>query len=417
MILLRRLLLLLGVLCLVCLAGCSTLSNYTHVATASVLQPHSGGPPAPCPTPPTAKALNLPAVKTGPDQNIVYFTNEFSTTTNQRTGTLYRYDLTTRTTTSILKLSRTLITEAQLSADGRWILFVSTAPAATTVQMRLVRIDGQFLQTIVSTAVALRNLQWSTDQRQILFTSTCGIYRINTSNGADQLLLKTNNPVFVQSSFWLDTTHMYITTQEPDGPRTTLALLDTTKTNQSINSLPVVFNATAQSDPFCWDADSSYDASTLFINQCVATQTGPDPRVRYQGPSVISAYNPHGSQYQYLFVDQNMAITSVRAVTSKTLLFTVDNTSAHTDLNGLWAVGTDGSNARHMTTRGYLNYYSHFPWTNVSRDGNDYVLHTSQSTANGFINNLEYGALSGGTPVVFVSLTNIDTETVGWTTF
>jgi hypothetical protein len=52
----------------------------------------------------------------------------------------------------------------------------------------------------------------------------------------------------------------------------------------------------------------------------------------------------------------------------------------------------------------------------VSRDSTKYALQIVSSTSSGTIYTLEYGSLSGGSPVVFASITGVPLATVGWTT-
>ena len=62
------------------------------------------------------------------------------------------------------------------------------------------------------------------------------------------------------------------------------------------------------------------------------------------------------------------------------------------------------------------NLFTQFPWSNVSRDSSKYVLQISRPTSAGPLYTLEYGSLSGGSPFVFASITNVQLATVGWTT-
>jgi len=115
-------------------------------------------------------------------------------------------------------------------------------------------------------------------------------------------------------------------------------------------------------------------------------------------------------------VNQGQAFTAVRAVTNNTLLFTVGNTAGNSSQNGLWKVGTNGSNPAHLAPSGALNQFTQFPWSNVSRDSSKYVLQIVHSISTGTTYTLEYGSLSGGSPFVFASITNVQLATVGWTT-
>ena len=60
----------------------------------------------------------------GHHQNIVYILNEGSSD-NPTFGILKRYDVTTGSKTEIVKMANTSIDEAQVSADGQWILFLA----------------------------------------------------------------------------------------------------------------------------------------------------------------------------------------------------------------------------------------------------------------------------------------------------
>ena len=136
---------------------------------------------------------------------------------------------------------------------------------------------------------------------------------------------------------------------------------------------------------------------------------------------MITVRPPTGLSYTYDYVSQSLGFTAVRAVTSNTLLFLVGNTSGDTSHNGLWKVGTNGSNPASLAltpskTNSQFNQFTQFPWTNASRDGSRYVLQIVNSTSSGTTYTLEYGSLSSGSPFVFASITNVQLATVGWTT-
>jgi hypothetical protein len=369
-----------------------------------------------CPAAGTANAASLPSITLGSHPNIVYIVNEATA------GTLKRYDIVTGTKTEVVKLANTSISEAQVSANGQWLLFV--AHVSGQVKLQLVRMDGKFLQTLYCGTP--NQAQWSTDQKYIVFQDTKGTLLLTVNTGALQVeLAPTTNPS-IHPRTWLDNTHVYIELQFVDGPPEVLAVLDITQgSNQNWQKLPVAFDATLNT-PFCWDFDSSFDGKTLFTSQCSNisnTHPGPGPA---HGPGVISSRpafggGPGSSTYTYLYVNQGQAFTTVRAVTSKTLLFLVANTSGDTSQNGLWKVGVDGSNPQLLArTPGsidsQLNQFSQFPWSNVSRESSRYALQIVSTQSNNTTYTLEYGSLSGGAPTVFASITNVQLATVGWTT-
>jgi hypothetical protein len=366
-----------------------------------------------CPAPGTTNAAVMPSITLGTHPNIVYIVNE-GTQAKPAFGTLKRYDIVTAKKVEVIKLANTFMSDAQVSANGQWLLFV--AQVAGQNKLQLVRMDGKFLQTLYCGAPG--EVQWSTDQRLVLFSDTGHIDLLNVTNGVLQVELSFTKGVTIHPRTWLDTTHAYVTLQLPDGPPESLLLLDTSNgPNQNYLKLPVVFNA-GVSTPFCWDFDSSFDGKSLFTSQCKAINnpTGPGASICC-GPSVIANHSPtDGVSYSYVYVNQVQAFTAVRAVTSKTLLFTVGNTNKDTSKNGVWRVGIDGSSPLRLTPSGEFNQFTQFPWSHVSRDGTKYALQIINSVSINTTYTLEYGSLSGGSPIVFASITNVQLATVGWTT-
>ena len=389
-----------------------TSAHSVHTTIASSAAQHAIS--TTCPTPGTARAAVMPPITLGTHPNIVYIVNEYKIG-QPNFGTLKRYDIVTGSKVEIIKLANEHITSAQISANGQWLLFVSQAVGQEKLQLQLIRMDGQFLQNLYCGG-ATGEVQWSTDQRLVVFSDFGGTYLLNVTTGALQVEL-TIPPkgTIVHPRTWLDHTRVYVTIQRPDGPPESLAILDTSKgPNQTLQDLQQVFDAST-STPFCWDFDSSFDATKLFVSQCTTSPVGLGGGPAH-GPSVLTLRPPTGFSYTYLYVSQDLAFTTVRAVTSNTLLFTVGNTSWNRGQNGLWKVGTDGSHPQRLTTSGELNRFTQFPWSNVSRDGSRYVLQIISGTPPNITFTLEYGSLSGGSPFVFASITNVQLATVGWTT-
>ncbi len=333
---------------------------------------------------------------------------------NPTFGTLKRYDVVTGAKVEIVKMPGTVISEAQVSADGQWVLFVANASGQGKLQ--LIRMDGQFLQTLYCGSPS--QAQWSTNQQLIVFADGNNTYLLHTTTGALQIEVTSRiNPV-VHPRTWLDNTRVLVTLQFVDGPPETVAILDTTKgPNQNVHNLQIAFDATS-STPFCWDFDSSFDGRSLFTSQCTASSSLPGPGANvFAGPSVISAYAAGSPvSYSFVYVNQGQAFTAVRAVTSNTLLFTVGSTKGDTSQNGLWKVGTNGSNPLHLAPSGAFNQFTQFPWSNVSRDSSKYALQIVNVSPSASTYTLEYGSLSGGAPVVFASINNVQLALVGWTT-
>lgn len=368
-----------------------------------------------CPAPGTARAAVMPSLTLGTHPNIVYIVNE-GTQASPTAGTLKRYDIVTGGKVEIVKLAHTYIAEAQVSRNGQWLLFVAQVSGRNKLQ--LVRMDGKFLQTLYCGNPS--EVQWSTSQQLALFTDLVSghIDLLNLTSGVLQTELSFSRGVSLHSRTWLDNTRAYITVQFTDAPPQKLIVLDTSKgPNQNYQNLPVAFDS-GPSTPFCWDFDSSYNGKSLFVSQCTAKSLIPAPGEQpCCGPSVITNHSPtDGLSYSYVYVNQSEAFLSVRAVTAKTLLFIVDNTDTHTGQNGVWKVGTDGSSPQRLASSGEFNQFTQFPWSNVSRDGTKYALQITYGGPSHNTFTLEYGSLSGGSPIVFASITNVQLATVGWTT-
>src|ERR687883_238293 len=77
-----------------------------------------------CPPDGTARAAVLRPLRLGGDQNIVYVYNEVPPTTSTAFPHLRRYDVVTGHKTELPVKEGLSIEQAQVSADGQWVLFV-----------------------------------------------------------------------------------------------------------------------------------------------------------------------------------------------------------------------------------------------------------------------------------------------------
>ena len=395
-----------------------------------------------CPPAGTARAWVTANLALGKNQNIVYVVNEFPT--NSVTGTLKRYDLATGNKTEIIKMPKVSIAEAALSSDGQWILFVSSIGQQDELQM--VRMDGQGLQTLYCAANGrIQNVLWSTNQQSVLFSASAapngftGIYLLNLSKGTLQLELKPSQgnlgSPYSMPLTWLDNTRAYISFAEfPIAPIDRLGILDTSSgPGQTISDLTTVYQdkLSAPSTYPCWDADSSYDGSTLFISQCTGLAapncSGSCLLGTREGPSTIITEPAAGSTQHTILTTQMLGIAAVRSISPQTLLLAVENFSRNhsvdTSENGLWKVSSNGTGLTRLTTGGkgqstIINQYTQFPWSNVSRDGSMYAFETtnSGSATYPYTFALLFGSLSGGAPTTFASISDgTQLSIVGWT--
>src|SRR5438067_3252684 len=104
-----------------------------------------------CPADGTARAAVMRPLRLGKHGNVVYIYNEIPLNTSTAFGHLKRYDVVTGQKTELVT-SGIAIQSAQVSADGQWVLFLSTPDPRIDPQhsalLQLVRMDGQGLQTL-----------------------------------------------------------------------------------------------------------------------------------------------------------------------------------------------------------------------------------------------------------------------------
>ena len=396
--------------CLVFLFAASVPLSHAGASSSSASRPLSAAISTRCPSPGTARAASMPSMTLGTHPTIVYIVNESTA------GTLKRYDVVTGGKVEIVKLANTSIDSAQISGNGQWLLFVSgqSVNGSTLYKLQLVRMDGQYLQTLYCSPAqnGLQEVQWSTNRALIAFVTlgntTEYVDVLNTTNGILQTIYSTSTSSFVNVRTWLDLHRLYLTNTRTDQPANTIYLLDVNHPG----TLQTVFNGALS------DLDSSYNSQYLYLSHCVCGYGN-------QGPGSISVVPATGGQQQTLYSSSADAITNVRAVLPSVLLFMVDNVafmgSGNNPDNGLWKMNTDGSGVTRLTTNKTgqspnLNEFSQYPWSNVSRDGTKYVLQIVTASSSSTTYTMEYGSLQGGSPVVFASITSVQLITVGWTT-
>ena len=396
-----------------------------------------------CPPAGTVRAAVTAPLALGRDANIVYLVTEYSASSSNSTSTLKRFDVTTGAKTEILKVPGVTFDSPQISADGHWILFVTSTGQFDELQM--VRMDGQGLQTLYCLpAHGILKALWSTNQQQVLISASAppngftGLYLLNIVKGTIEQVFKPtpgSNPVlgsvFVDPITWLSNTQVYVRFADfPIAPADKIGLLDTDRGTQTIGDLKTVFQqtlGTPHNYP-CFDADSSSDASTLFISLCGGISapncSGSCLLGTREGPSTINTESSTGGNTNTILSNQTMGIASVRAVTSHTLLLLVQNFSLNHKFdpsqNGVWRVTIGGSGLTRLTTEASsttisLCPFSQNPWSNVSRDGSLYAF---QTMTNGYPTTymLAFGQLSGGTPQTLASITGTHLDLIGWTT-
>jgi eukaryotic-like serine/threonine-protein kinase len=377
-----------------------------------------------CPATGTARAFVSAPLALGRDPTVVYIVNEGPP--NAPTfGTVKRYDTSTGAKVEIKKTANTRIDDAQVSADGQWVLF--TAHVSGQSELRVVRMDGQGLQTLFCAPSGHRifGAQWSVNQKLVVFdegqdVGAPTVYLLNMASGSLQTeLVPPAASLAYLPRTWLDNRRVLMIgfTPNADAPPQNIYILDTGKgANQQTTDLQQAVTI----GPPCWDFDSSYDGAKLFISQCKPGQP--------EGSSTVSVKSTTGNvPPTTFFTSSTLAITNVRVIdpNSTYLLATATNmglgVSGDTSNDGLYKLKTDGSTAPLRLTSSNageisaLNSFSQYFWSNVSRDGSMYVLQmTNYSTTSTYT--LMFGSLNGGTPTTFASISGTVLEVAGWTT-
>jgi hypothetical protein len=355
----------------------------------------------------------------GQDPTIVYIVNE-GTSSAPTFGTIKSYDTSTGAKVEINKTANTRVDDAQLSADGQWVLF--TAHVAGQSELRVVRMDGQGLQTLfcAPSGAHIFGAQWSLNQKLMVFdvgqdAGGTTIYLLDMTNGSlHSELVSTPPGLAYLPRTWLDNQRVLLVgfTQNADAPPQNVYLLDTTKgANQQATDLQQVVSL---GQP-CWDFDSSFDSTKLFVSQCTPGQP--------EGSSSVGAQPATGGTLNTFLTSSTLAINTVRVIDpNNTLLATANNmgqgVSGDTSNDGLYRLKTDGSNPFRMTPNNSgetsnLNLFSQYFWSNVSLDGKLYALEMSNISTSRYT--LMFGSLNGGKPNTFADISGTVLEIAGWT--
>lgn len=444
---------------LVLVSACSFLpigsgSNSTPTATSGTPGNSAGSTPAPqtvqmpptqtsCPAAGTARPAVMRPLVLGQLQNLVYIYNEVPQNTSMAIGHLRRYDVSNGRKAEIVS-SGLRIDQAQVSADGQWVLFLSVpdprGDSQHSVMLQLVRMDGEGLQTLycfptanytgpVSGASKLAiSVQWSVDQKSILISQNMNstssqIFVLDVASGAIRQLFQDQKDKLYYYSVvtWLDNTHFYIAKQGISGPTppATIYLMNVgTATVASPGLLKILTTNTRQS---YYSLDSSYDGTLLYSSYCLLAGSPFSTNIQV-GPAMGG-----GTRHTIYQEQPTDCVQSLRAISSNTLLLLmqVSDAARTTFKNQVWTMNLLSNSTKLLTTltspdsgqTGYsLNPTSQFPWSNVSRDGGFYALQARDPVANN--QTVLVAPLEGGDPtaVAVTNPGNSSVSLVGWTT-
>ncbi len=368
--------------------------------------PPTGNGATPTPTEQTATPTPVHA-----DQYLIYVYKDAANVWH-----LQRYNTRTGQKTDIYRTDAGQITEAQISADGQRILFLTELyPAMQTngsARLQVIERGGQGLETLytVANGKSVRGLEWSPDQRFIAFEQDRNVYLLTVATRTTRLVVPAHGDQGFMPRTWLDTTRLYLSPfVGSELPPLNLSLLDiTTMAVRQVLSLPTLGG----------DFDSSIDASTLYTSQYVfAMPTA-------TGPASIEARPATGGQATTIYRSAAYAITALRVASPTWLLFIIHNTGAgnvDSSHNGLWKIKTDGTGLSRLTSeisdeRTMFPTFTQYVWSTISRDGTLYAVKTVQTTGPGATASLLFGSMSGGKPAVVSTGAASTLEIVGWTT-
>lgn len=318
-----------------------------------------------------------------------------------------------------------VITEAQVSANGQWLLFVTQMPNAAEIQM--VRMDGQGLQTLYCAPPGtVQGLQWSPDASRFTFSQAAisglwNLYLFEVASGTIQPELVQSNSASLgyEARTWFDNNRVYVvgvTNTYPSPPtQRGLFALDTSKgPHQKPSDLVQIIKPSRSL--VCQSFDSDYNATILITSQC--NQTLPDSSNASDvlaGPSSIVAQDVTGGSPRVLYKSQAQAVTQVRMLghSSNTLLLAVSNIGSTTGAlssskggpNGLWKMNLDGSGLTNLTesdpfSECEFNQFTQYPWSNISLDNRFYSIEVHQVEGKSAAITLQIGLLNGGSTSV-----------------
>lgn len=398
------------------------------LAACSQAQP---GPPNPLPGPATGTPtplsetplpVTMPPISVGTHANVVFFTNNNLYRSNLD-GLLERYDTVTRQSATIASMPGVKIEDAQLSSDGQWILFI--AFVTDHDELRLVRIDGQHLQTLLAAPVyaGLHNAQWSPDQRYIVFdqqppeSGPTITYLLDIQRAQLHALLTSgtapNTDAYAPRKWLNNTQFALVSDQGPNSTAQNIYILDISKAASQPRQ---IFSGSLQ----CKDFDTNGDGTQLFISSCVVK----DNQQGETGSSTITVQPINGGTPRTIFHSSTLIVEQIRFLQPHTLLLLTRDE--------VWTINTDGTGLRHISgssgsiyQRNFQSFasYSQSSWSNVSRDGTLFALQAVQAGVDTHTSALQYGAFSDGVLHTFASAfvglvsPGDDVYLVGWTTF
>ena len=367
-----------------------------------------------CPS--SARAAVRVPLKEGKRQNLLY---TYNTSSN---GFLIRYDIRSGKKTTVLNLNNATISDARISPDGQFILFVTQVSSQLALQM--VRVDGQSLQTLycvpnnTEPINFIDDLLWSPDQQQLLFRvsdptgakAAPSLKLLNLTHGSLQTVLAPSDKTGYIPRVWPTHDLVYMQGYALDASDT-VPPHDVYVLNLSKKSVQRIASIAG----YDWDLSLTPDGKNLLLGQGVGPSTsGTAPASQsYQWATCIWRQATGDLCQPHLCCHADMC-----HLNENSALCTLEEDSSGTR-NGLWKINLDGSGLTHLTSDGKILSDQHTLWSTISRDERMYAVVNYDSTANNDKGQTTvlYGSLNGGRTTV-VDMTDVgnNPEIVGWTT-
>jgi hypothetical protein len=389
----------------------TTASGISHVAGATVV---TTKPMPPIQTSCPANGQGRPAVTAplaqGNQQTVVYVD------TSSSKSTLKSYDALTGQTTDLTSVSGSSLTDAQVSTDGQYVLFISGR------KLQMIRMDGQGLQTLYcypqSTGVpgGLANLLWSPNQQLAVFEEPPPfggppgpiVRLLNLGAGSVQTIAQSGEHVAIQLDAWLGNTQVYYTIAAP--PMTFLynnvyALNVTEPVGKNTTEVaPIVGNL--------WDMDVTPDSRTLILSQCGAER---GQQTMLLPPSLITAQPAQGGTLRPIYVSHVHTVVQTR-LSNQAILFVIEDSAYFVGpQDGLWKLNFDGTGLTRLLPGHIVLAATRTPRANVSRNGTLYAAINNVGQGASVSTEVYVGLLNGGIPKRFIA-TNDTIAIAGWTT-
>jgi len=379
-----------------------------------------------CPSNGFARAPLLKPQTLGAHPTLIYTSNDVSRDGLTSTGILKRYDAVTRSI-SVLVASGHSISNAQVSADGQWVLFLSQGSASKRninigTRLQLIHVDGFGLQTLycVPATTTISGIHWSADQRSVLLdvldgnTNTTALRLLDMTTGA----LKTElQAPFGSGAYktisWLDHTRAYV--GQDSGPaQPTLYLLDTAK-NKDIHGgnlkKVTAFPGSGGAMHLDSSADKSVDAKTLFLSYCFSNGITLTSRITAQAATGGAQHN--------IYRDLQGCIKDLRTISSTQLLLVVRIPDGGFTREVLMLANTDGSDTTMLYKNSsvhiglQLNRYGQLPSSNISRDGSLYAFCEQGAMMN--VSRVLVGSFATGKIITLAYSPSSTVSVAGWT--